>query len=592
MALPNTNTSHTDLTPVQRVRIWYGFLMLVIAVFVVRLFYVQIIRYDHYKNAALSDQLKQYQIPATRGIISAHDGSGVVPIVLNQQLYTLYADPTYIKHPEVVGAKVADIIVGKAQTYTELLKTKQTRYVVLAKKITNEQQTKVLQLKYPGVGAVAQDYRTYPQGALAAQELGFVTDDGKGKYGVEQALNKRLSGTPGQLKAITDISGVPLAASRDNTEVAPKNGEDVTLTIDLAMQQQLEAALKQGAEKTKAVTSSALILDVNTGAVKAMANYPTYDPAKYFDVSDPNVFQNGAVSDPIEPGSIMKTLTTAAGLDQGVIQAGTTYYDPAHWLVDGFTIRNIEEDGGPGTKSLTDLLNLSLNTGATWELMQMGGGTINAKARNAWYDYLTKHYMFGKQTGIEQGYEAPGLVTGPSDTGSAIDLTYAESTFGQAILTTPIQMAAALAAVVNGGTYYQPRLVDQTTDASGKTTTVAPKIVRKADLKPSTGQALIPMLQYSIDHHGPQPAFDQTKYTVGGKTGTAQLAVNGIYSPDQFNGTYIGFVGGSKIQYVICVYSQKPIVGNGTYAGTVAAQPIFVNLAHMLINNSYIVPKQ
>jgi cell division protein FtsI/penicillin-binding protein 2 len=513
-----------------------------------------------------------------------------VPIVLNEQLYTLYADPTFIKHPDTVAIKLASIIGGKAQDYSKLLSYKQTKYVVLAKKITGAQQAKVLALKYPGVGAQIQNYRTYPQGALAAQELGFVSDGGKGEYGLEQALNKSLSGTPGQLKAITDISGVPLAASKENTSVAPQNGDDLTLTLDLAMQQQLETILQAGATKTKTAKASALILDVNTGAVKAMANYPSFDPAKYYDVKDSNVFQNGAVADPIEPGSIMKALTTAAALDQGVIKPGTTYYDPAHWLVDGFTIKNIEEDGGAGTKSLYDLLNLSLNTGATWELMQMGGGELNSKARNAWHDYLTNHFMFGKPTGIEQGYESPGLVTGPNDTGSAINLTYAETSFGQAILTTPVQMAAALASVVNGGTYYQPRLVDAVTDSSGKTTPVAPKVVRAGSLKPSTGEALIPMLQYSIDHHGAIPAFDQKRYTVGGKTGTAQLAVKGVYSEKEFNGTYLGFVGGSKIQYAIVVYMQKPVVDY--YAGTAAAQPVFVNLAHMLINNSYVTPKQ
>ena len=590
MALPNTNTSSNTAQAVRRVRIWYGFLLLIIAIFVVRLFYVQIIRYDHYKNAALSDQLKQYQIPAARGIISAHDGSGVVPIVLNEHLFTLYADPTFIKHPDVVADKLASIIGGQAKTYSDLLRAKNTRYVVLAKRVKGDKQAKVLALRYPGVGSQAQNYRTYPQGSLASQELGFVSDNGTGEYGLEQALNKQLGGTPGQLRAITDISGVPLAASKDNTEVAPKNGADVTLTIDLAMQQQLETILQQGAVKTHTERASALILDVNSGAIKAMANFPTYDPAKYGDVSDPSVFQNASVSDPIEPGSTMKVLTTAAALDQGVIQPGTTYYDPAHWLVDGFTIKNIEEDGGAGTKSLYDLLNLSLNTGATWELMQMGGGEINTKARTAWYDYLTNHLMFGKQTGVEQGYESAGLVTGPSDTGSAIDLTYAESAFGQAILTTPLQMSAALAAVLNGGTYYQPHLVDSSTDSTGKTTTLAPKALRAGDFKASTGQALIPMLLYSLQHHNPQPAFDQDRYMVGGKTGTAQLAVKGVYSDTEFNGTYLGFVGGSKVQYVICVFTQKPKVDY--YAGTAAAQPVFVNLAHMLINNSYVTPKQ
>src|SRR5205807_610502 len=124
------------------------------------------------------------------------------------------------------------------------------------------------------------------------------------------------------------------------------------------------------------------------------------------DVSDASLFLNAAATNAIEPGSTMKNLTTAAALDMGVIQPGTTFYDPAHWIVDGFNITDIEEDGGAGTKSIGDILNLSLNTGATWELMQMGGGQLNSQGRNRWHDYMVNHYNLGKTTGIEQGYEA------------------------------------------------------------------------------------------------------------------------------------------------------------------------------------------
>jgi len=574
--LPNKN----DLSStVKRVRVWYALLTAILLIFGLRLFYLQVIQYGHYRAAALSDQLKQYQIPATRGVIRAHDGDNVLPLVLNQKLYTLYADPVYVKKPAETATKLAAIIGGDAGKYEDLMKTKDTRYVVLGKRLSGDQQAKIAALKEPGIGTVGQDYRTYPQGSLAAQVLGFVNDDGQGRYGVEQALNNQLKGAPGELKAITDASGVPLAASRDNVRVAPKNGQDVTLTIDLAMQQQLETILARDVKNAKAPAGSALIMDPNSGAIKAMANVPTYDPSKYADVTDASVFQNGAVAHDIEVGSTMKTLTTAAALDQSVIKPTTTYYDPASWLVDGFRITNIEEDGGAGTKSLYDLLNLSLNTGATWELMQMGGGKINLKARQAWYDYMTNHYMFGKPTGIEQGYESPGQVPSPKDNGAGINLTYANTAFGQAMTATPVQMGAALSAVVNGGTYYQPRLIDE-----------QPKIVKRHDIKSSTGQALIPMMQYVVDHHNFSPKFDQSAYMVGGKTGTAQIAKpNGGYYDNIYNGTYMGFVGGDQPQYVIVVFVYKPTIGG--YAGTAAAQPVFGDLAHMLINNSYVTPK-
>lgn len=586
--MPSSLNKNNVTMAVERLRIWYGVLILVIVVFGVRLFYVQIIHYNHYKNAALSDQLKQYQIPATRGIIEAHDANGqILPIVLNQQLYLLYADPTYVKNADQVADKIAPIIGGSADDYAKLMKTKDTRYVVLAKKLTSDQQKKIAKLKYPGLGTQAVDYRTYPQGSLASQVLGFVDSNGKGQYGVEQALQKQLQGKPGLLKAITDINGVPLAASKDNVQQAPKDGTNVVLTLDLAMQQQLETILAKGVKNAKAPSGSAMIMDVNDGSIKAMANVPTYDPSKYADVSDPSVFQNAAVASPIEIGSTMKTLTTAAALDQGVISPDTTYNDPSFFKVDGFKITNIEEDGGPGVKSIKDLLNLSLNTGATWELMQMGGGEINAKARSAWYDYMANHYMFGKPTGIEQGYEADGLVPGPKDNGAGIDLTYANTSFGQAMSATTVQVAGALSAVFNGGTYYQPRLVEQTIDASGKATHLKPKVLKTNVVSPKVSQELIPIMQYVVEKHNLN--FDQTNYMVGGKTGTAQIAKLGGYEDNLFNGTYSGFVGGDHPEYVIVVFINKPT--NGGYAGTAAAQPVFADLAHMLIDNSYVTPK-
>jgi stage V sporulation protein D (sporulation-specific penicillin-binding protein) len=590
MALPNKNDT---VLAIKRVRIWYGLLMLVMAIFVVRLFYVQIINYSHYRAAALSDQLKQYQVPANRGIIEAYEGGTALPIVLNQQLYVLYADPVNIKNADQEAARLVPIVGGNTGDYAALMKTKNTRYAVLAKKLTGTQQAKIANLKLPGVGTQAQNYRTYPQGSLASQVLGFVNNDGVGKYGIEQALNKQLEGTPGQLKAITDANGVPLAATKGNVETAPQNGKDVVLTLDLSMQAQMEKILQQEYQKTKSQGLSAVIMDPNTGQVKAMANYPSYDPTNYQNVSDPTLYQNAAVTNAIEPGSSMKILTTAAALDQGVIQPNTTFYDPAHWIVDGFNITDIEEDGGPRNQTIGSILNLSLNTGATWMLMQMGGGQINTKARDAWYAYMTTHYRLGQPTGIEQGYEADVAVPKPQDNGAGIDLTYADTAFGQGVQITALQMAAADSSVLNGGTYYQPHLVDRTIDSNGRITKVPPKILQKNVVSPKVSQEMQPLMEYVVQQHlasGFSYLNFSPNYIVGGKTGTAQIAQpGGGYSGDKFNGTYVGFVGGNKVQYVIVVYNIEPKVAG--YAGANGGQPVFADLAHMLIDNSYVTPK-
>jgi cell division protein FtsI/penicillin-binding protein 2 len=288
----------------------------------------------------------------------------------------------------------------------------------------------------------------------------------------------------------------------------------------------------------------------------------------------------------------MKPLTVAAALDAGAIKADQTYSDPAKWKIDDFTITNIEEDGGPGQKSISDILNLSLNTGAVWTLMQMskpGGTEINQKGREAWYDYMYNHYRLGQLTGIEQGYEDPGTIPDP-DKGYARDLTYANTAFGQAMTATPLQMAAAFSAIVNGGVYYQPHIVEATTDADGKTTVVTPKVLNNKVVSPQVSQEIQTTLEYVVQKHYLKPAFNQDLYSVGGKTGTAQIAKpGGGYKENDYNGTYLGFVGGDKPQYVIMVRVNDP--KNGGYAGTAAAQPIFTTVGHMLIDNFGVTPK-
>ena len=585
-------TADATVHAIRRTRFVYVILAVIFAVFLLRAFYLQVIKYSYYHKAALSDQLKEYDIPAERGTIKAHMGDGTISLVLNEKLYTIYADPSMIKPADAskVADSLADNLGGNSSDYRKKITQKDTRYVILAKKVSKDTKERLFKLKYPGIGAEEQQYRTYPDGQLASQLLGFVNNDGQGVYGIEQALNSKLAGVNGQLKAVTDINGVPLAANTGNILKEPQAGSDITLTVDVGMQKQLEDILQKNAQNVKAQSASALIMDANTGAVKAMANFPTYDPTNYGDVEDVSVFNNAAVSYPIEIGSIMKALTTAAALDTKAITPTETYYDPSKYVIDDFTVKNIEEDGGAGTKSIKDILDLSLNTGATWELMQMGGGQLNLQGRQKWYSYMTDHYMFGKQTGIEQESEAEGIVPRPENNGAGINLTYANTAFGQAMTATPIQAAAAMAAVVNGGTYYQPTLIDSTTNEKGQTIPNEPKVVKKDIVSQETTNALIPMLENVVSTHRFSRKFDQNAYMVGGKTGTAQIAKStGGYEENDYNGTYLGFVGGDKAQYVISVFVIKPKVTG--YAGTAAAQPIFGDLAHMLIDDFGVTPK-
>ncbi|MBA3758158.1 penicillin-binding protein 2 [Candidatus Saccharibacteria bacterium] len=578
-------------TALSRIRLWYVCLLVVAGVFVVRLFYLQVIRHDYYQTAALTKQLKEYEVPASRGIIEATSNGKTVPIVLNESKYTLFADPIYVKDPKAAADAVARIIGGDANSYEAQLKTDNTRYVVLAKKLDKDKAEALDKLELKGIGTREASYRTYPQGQLAAQLLGFVNDEGSGKYGLEEALDAQLKGAPGQLKAITDAQGVPLASNKENIVIEPQQGDRVILTVDLGMQQQLEDALKSGLERAQSKTGSALIIEVKTGAVKAVANYPTYNPAEFFKTEDASVFNNAAVSAPLEVGSIMKPLTTAAALDLGVINKETTYYDPGFFQIGDARVTNIEEAGGAATRSVADILQLSLNTGATWLLMQMGGGEINKQARERWYDYMTDHYGFGKPTGIEQGYEAGGSIPDPNE-GFGLDIQYANAAFGQGMTATPLQMAAALASAINGGTYFRPRLVEKIIRHDGVEKVVEPEIVRQDVVGARVSDDLRSLLEFAFSKnymiYGMRNSHPE--YSIGTKTGTAQVPKpEGGYYDDRFNGTFLGYIGGDTPQYVIVVRVNEPKIAG--YAGSRAAGPIFSSVVENLINNGNVTPK-
>lgn len=579
------------MSTLTRIRLWHGLLLIIFGVCIVRLFYLQVIRHDYYQKAALVAQLKEYEIPAERGVIVAQNGSSLIPLVLNETRYTLFSDPKFVKDPKDAAQRIAGAIGGNADDYEKRMRL-DTRYSVLAKKLDKNQKERIDKLELKGVGTRDAVNRTYPQGSLAGQILGFVNDDGEGKYGLEQALDSELRGQPGQLKAITDAQGVPLATNKDNIVKEPVAGKRVVLTIDVGMQQRLEDILKEGLDAAKSGSGSALVLDANTGAIKAMANYPTYNPGEFFKVEDGNLFNNPAVSAPLEVGSIMKPLTVAAGLDQGVITPESTFYDKRFWNIDDAVVRNVEEDGGAGTKSVRDILQLSLNTGATWVLMQLGGGEINSKARQTWYNYMVNHYQFGKPTGVEQGFEADGYIPRP-DQGFGLDIQYANTTFGQGMTATPLQMGAALASAINGGRYYRPHLVASTIDGSGKETKKDPEVVNANVVSPETSNDLRELMEYVYSKnrtvYGATSAREE--YSIGGKTGTAQLAKpEGGYYDDRYNGTYLGFVGGNRPQYVIVVRVNEPKIPG--YAGSRAAAPIFVKVSNMLIDNFGVTPKQ
>jgi cell division protein FtsI (penicillin-binding protein 3)/stage V sporulation protein D (sporulation-specific penicillin-binding protein) len=323
-----------------------------------------------------------------------------------------------------------------------------------------------------------------------------------------------------------------------------------------------------------------------------MANVPSYDPAKYFEVGDDAYqrFQNRVVSDQYEAGSVIKVLTMAAGLNEGVVNKDSRFNNLGYVQVGDALIKNVEQDVN-GSRSMTDVLKYSLNTGVVHILSQLGGGNINGQAREKLYDYFTNHYGFGSITGIEQAGESTGSIYGPK-TQQGNNVRYSNMAFGQGMGVTMIQTAAAFGSIVNGGNYFKPHIVEGEIHADGTISNNVPKPIRTGVVSETTSQIVRDMTRTALNESSAVAHLVRKGYNVGGKTGTSQTidSATGKYTNDNAVGSYLGFGGDEKPRYVIMVRVDDSNIGAGSFAGSAAAGPIFGELSNWLIDYYNIKP--
>lgn len=575
----------------QRTTVLLYILLAALGLFAVRLFYLQVIQHGYYTKQAEQMQVSKLTVVPERGKIYALDGQNPVPLVLNETVYTVFADPLEVEDIAAINQALRSVAGGNlVDGYEARLTDKTLRYVPVARQLTRTQAEKLREKQLAGIGFQKGSRRVYPEGQLGSQMLGYVNNDGVGQYGLEGALNTQLAGTAGLLQTVTDVRQIPLTVGQNEISRPAVDGADLVLSIDRNIQQKTEDVLREGLKKAKATKGSALVMDPNTGRVLAMANLPTYDANKYGEVEDYGLFVNNVVNEPYEVGSVMKVLSMGVGLDTGAVTVNSTFDNTGCVRIDGFNICNVEEDPiFPGT-TMTDVLQYSLNTGVVHVLQQMGGGSVNQKARQTLYDYYTNRYRFDKLTGIEQVGEADSILVGPNE-GQGRNVRYANMTFGQGMNLTMIQTAAAFSAAMNGGVYYQPTMIQGVMKADGSVAEQAPKVVQTGVLSAETSETLREMT-YQGRHKGFFGRFDPEGYKIGGKTGTTQVIdpETGKYSDDDEIGSYLGFGGTDRPEYVIMVRVDNPKIGTG-YAGTVAAGPIFNELSNWMLKYLEIPPK-
>lgn len=582
-----------DLGKGSRARILAYLVLAIMGVFVVRLFYLQIIKHDFYVAQANAEQMKQLIIPAQRGELYAMNGDSPVKLVMNETVYTVFADPQIItedKEQSIIDA-IQRIAGGNARNNLDgLLAKKESRYQIMATKVSVKQAEMLKAENLVGLGFQRESQRVYPEGGLAAQTLGFVDSEGQGKYGIEGALNDRLTGADGLLQSVTDVRDVPLTIGDKNIHTPADNGDNVVMTIDRNVQSYTEQALVDGLKRSGATHGSVMVMDPQSGKVMAMANFPTYKPGEYFKVQDAAAFNNDTISAPYEPGSVIKSLTMATGIDKGVVTPESTFNNTDVIMVEDRPIHNATK-GHTGMITFQTAMDYSLNTGFVTIAERLGSGSyITRQARDTIYHYFHDKLGLGVRTGIELANEAKGIVIPPTDSdGGAV--RYSNMAFGQGMDVTMVQVCAAFSTIINGGTRYSPTVIAGTMDDDGVVfTPAAPKSVQTQVVGQAASDGVRKMLH---DARGKFHAGGDTKgYYIGGKTGTSETLSGNGYVDTQTVGTYLGYGGDSSgsqgPKYVIMVQVSGK---NMNLGGNTDAMPIFTDISNWMLDYMKLQPK-
>jgi len=500
-------------------------------------------------------------VAAQRGVI--RDRSGAV-LATTVDLRSLYAIPAQMKDDagnetrSAVAVALAPILREKVEVLRAAFDSG-AEWLFVRRRLPEETAARIAALHLTGLGFEMEPKRLYPNGAVGAQVLGFVNDDGLGQYGVEGRYDDALAGTPGRLAVARDPANRELALGL-RTAVPAKNGDELWLTIDLAVQNAVERELAAVVDREKAAGGAVVVLDPKDGAVIAIASSPTYDPARV-GTANAEALRNRAISWTYEPGSTMKAITIAAALDRGVVTPSTSYQDVGYAVIGGRTLCNAQcKVYGPTT--VTQILARSQNAGAVFVAGKLGASDLNS--------YL-QAFGFGQRTGVDLAAETGGIVR-PLAEWYPVDL--GTISFGQGLSITPLQLAAAYAAIANGGTLYRPYVVKGRRAADGEHRT-APVPVRRV-ISEETGATLRTMLTTTVDN-GIANAAALKGYSVAGKTGTAQIPSDeGRYVDDAYISSFAGFVPASDPRMVVVVVLEKP---QSKLLGTVPAMNTFKAIA-------------
>jgi cell division protein FtsI/penicillin-binding protein 2 len=549
------------------------FIFLFAAIIVGRLFYIQIEKNDFYTALAQGQQRFFIETKGERGEVFFR---GREPLAMNKTFFYLFASPPKIKNPEETAEILSKTLVLDKNFVLNQITQKNSFFELLKKRLSRTEIEKLKKLNLSGIYFGKEILRYYPQNFLASQVIGFVGGEKRGQYGLEGYYDKLLQGEDGYQKGNRDVWGRLLG---EIIETGGGAGYNFVLTLDYNIQFMAEKLLKEAYDDYNIKSGQIIVMNPTSGEILAMANFPNFNPNKFFDVQNLEIFKNSTVQEIFEPGSVMKVFTMAIALEEKKITPETTFVDMGKVEIGPHIIRNFDHRVF-GKRTMAEVLAKSINTGTVY--------AANLVGLDIFLEYL-EHFGFFDLTGIDlQGeiaFHNQALRQGR-------EVNLATASFGMGISITPIQLARALAVIANQGKMVQPHIVKKIINENGENIKKIEELKnQKQIISYETIHQLTKMLVGNVEHQFGKRARIPGYYAAG-KSGTAHIPWTALgynkpgYS-DKLTHTFIGFAPAYNPQFLIIIKLDQP---QGVRFASVSAAPIFRELTSYIINLLRIPP--
>jgi cell division protein FtsI (penicillin-binding protein 3) len=508
-----------------------------------RAFDLQVVRKQFYQKQGDARFLREMKIPVSRGTIFDRNGE---PLAVSTPVMSIWANPSEVLENEDRIPQLAKALgVDAGELKDRLAERSDREFIYLRRQMRPEAAQAILDMGIPGIDGQREFKRYYPSGEVTAHVLGFTNIDDHGQEGLELAYDDWLSGKPGAKQVIRDGKGHVV---EDVEQIrAPKQGQNITLSIDRRIQFLAYSELKEALDKSQAASGSIVILDVKTGEVLAMVNLPTYNP-NALNSSGPSLRRNRAMTDVFEPGSTVKPILMGAALSSGKFTPTSPLIDTTggHWFFQG---HDIHDTHNYGLLSPTGVITKSSNVGAAHIAMDLDTDLM--------YDTY-RAFGFGNSTNSGFPGESAGLLRADRDWRP---LDKAIMGYGYGLNVTALQLANAYATIADGGVMHTPTFIKGVDNEA------------KAIITPQVAGEIVTMMETVTAPGGTAPQAQIANYMVAGKTGTAHKASLGGYSKNNYTAAFAGIVPASNPRLVGVVIVDDP--QKGSYYGALVSGPVF-----------------